>query len=148
MFWHFPYDNAACPRDHMMCRCGSTNSERLHETGDLAQRAALPDLVAQRCVPGNHRVALVPVPLRLGIEPVQLADPASDLGQRARSRIQVVRAGVPDDEDDGAPGELPAVVAREVAEHVAVVRTAIPAHSAAGRLGLTELTPGRARIAD
>src|SRR5690348_2641207 len=99
--------------------------EVLDEGAELADVAALVDRVAERLVPGDHRIAAVPRRGRFGVQPEHVAGALGDGLERAFAGVVVVGAGVAEDDHGGAPAYLLAPDVPEGGQGMAVVRPAV-----------------------
>ncbi len=107
---------------------GRPSGQGLDEALELAQVAALVDAVAVHAVLADDRVAGVPVRLRLGVEPVDVAGPVPDLLDHPGLGGVVVVAGVAEDQHGGLRADLLAPRLPEHLEGVAVVGVAVDPH--------------------
>ena len=121
-------------------RCGPTrrgagSSARLIRRGDAAGDdvdevlqvpggPALEGAVAVALVGGHHRVAVVPVELRLGVEPEEAAGALGDLGEDLGVGLAAVGAGVAEHDHGRARVELVGDLGQELEPDAAVVGVA------------------------
>ena len=111
-------------------------------------RPALEGAVAVALVGGHHRVAVVPVELRLRVEPEQAPGPFGDLGEDLGVGLAAVGAGVAEDDHGRARVELVGDLAEELEPDPAVVGVAGDVGDAAlagDPLGDRRGSPSRAR---
>src|SRR3954454_3242545 len=102
---------------------GDRPRQRLDEVLELAGRPALEGL-APRLVGGDHRVAVVPVQARLGVEPERPARLRGDLREDIGARIAAVGPRVAEDDDGRARVQVVLDELAELGPHAAVVGVA------------------------
>src|SRR4051812_42221548 len=102
---------------------GDRPRKRLDELLELPRRPALEGL-APRLVGGDHRIAVVPVQARLGIEPERAAGLLGDQSEQVRARIAAVGARVAEHDHGGAGVQVVLDELLELAPHAAVVGVA------------------------
>ena len=90
----------------------------------MSGRPALEGAVAVALVGGHHRVAVVPVELRLGVEPEQPAGALGDLGEDLGVRLAAVGAGVAEHDHGRARVEVVGDLGQELEPDAAVVGVA------------------------
>src|SRR5680860_611854 len=84
-------------------RRGDAAGDHVDEVLQVAGGPALEGAVAVALVGGHHRVAVVPVEPRLGVEPEEAAGPLRHLGEDLGVRLAAVGAGVAE-HDHGRAG--------------------------------------------
>src|SRR3954452_18732104 len=97
--------------------------QRLDELLELAGRPALEGL-APRLVGGDHRVAVVPVQARLGVEPERAAGLLGDQSEQVRARVAAVGARVAEHDHGGTRVQVVLDELLELAPHAPVVGVA------------------------
>src|SRR5665648_359458 len=81
-------------------RCNDRTSERLHEILELGGGPAL-ERGAPLLIGGDHRVAVVPVETRLGVQPERAARSHRYLPEQVGARVAAVGAGVAEHDHRG-----------------------------------------------
>src|SRR3954471_24928474 len=102
---------------------GDRPRQRLDEVLELAGRPALEGL-APRLVGGDHRVAVVPVQARLGVEPERAARLLGDQSEQVRARVPAVGARVAEHDHGGTRVQVVLDELLELAPHAPVVGVA------------------------
>src|SRR6478752_4614468 len=97
--------------------------QRLDEVLELPGRPALVG-VAVRLVGGDHGVAVIPVELRLRVQPERAAGLLGDVGEDVGARVAAVGAGVAEDDHGRARVQVVLDHLQELAPHAAVVGVA------------------------
>src|SRR6185436_9562215 len=123
----------ACPRAPLEDETESTDRlgvdlrpprDHVHELLELLRGPAFEHAVAVGLVGLHHRVAVVPVQTRLGIEPEGAPGAVRDVPENARMRLAAVRARVAQHDHGRAGVEVVPGALEELAPHAAVVRIA------------------------
>src|SRR4051794_13712497 len=95
--------------------------DHVDEVFEMLGRPTLEHGGAVRLVRGHHRVAVVPVELRLGVEPEGAAGAVGDLGERRGVWLAAVGARVAEHDHRGARVEVLGDLGAELEPHAAVV---------------------------